>query len=550
LTLTLTPPVLQSPLPLIHPHMQELVTFLLLILRTPTVEMNVKDSAALVLSQMADAKPRQFVKAGKLKETLGVLMELVAGYEGSAANALFNYQALDDEDEDEDYDGPNPQSIAQSCMDNMALSLPTKHTFPPLMELCNTFLGNPSPHMRKAAVAALGVMSEGCQEPIKARLGEILPKILEAGLAVDDSHHVRECACFCLGQFAEHCQPEILDHSDKVLPIVFQLLDDATDNVKGVSCYVLEMFCENLEPETVMPFLDPLMTRLVQMLHTPKKGIKARRGQGRWGKTGEMSVAAIAATAISADVNFLPYLVTTCSMLGPLMALTDEKLLTLRGRALECMGHIALAVNKENFKPYTDACIVQAVEGLKIDSMELHEFSYTFFANLAKVLGEDMGQYMGQLLPHLLSEIQESDGVDLDTLQEREAVFGDQDDDDDDEEFGSAYMNVRTAELDKKKAALVALGSLAEHAPRAFYPHLSHSMEVLIKKVEYWHGDVRTAVSSCLEWMVHVSHQAYPPETEWQRGQPTPLPAPTASLCGQVVDMLLTFMKDDIETQV
>ncbi|CAN0038989.1 unnamed protein product, partial [Hapterophycus canaliculatus] len=95
-----------------------------------------------------------------------------------------------------------------------------------------------------------------------------------AQLALDPSPHVRECSCFCLGQFAEHCQPEILDHSEEVLPIVFRLLDDATDNVKGVSCYVLEMFTENLEPETVMPFLEPLMTRLVQMLQTPKRGVK------------------------------------------------------------------------------------------------------------------------------------------------------------------------------------------------------------------------------------------------------------------------------------
>jgi hypothetical protein len=46
---------------------------------------------------------------------------------------------------------------------------------------------------------------------------------------------------------------------------VFQLLDDATDNVKGVSCYVLEMFCENLQPATVLPFLPQLMNRLVQV---------------------------------------------------------------------------------------------------------------------------------------------------------------------------------------------------------------------------------------------------------------------------------------------
>src|SRR6476659_6492132 len=51
--------------------------------------------------------------------------------------------------------------------------------------------------------------------------------------------------------------------SQEILPVVFQLLDDATDNVKGVSCYVLEMFCENLQPATVLPFLNPLMSRLV-----------------------------------------------------------------------------------------------------------------------------------------------------------------------------------------------------------------------------------------------------------------------------------------------
>lgn len=41
-------------------------------------------------------------------EILRVLMNLIAEYKGSAANALFNYQALDDDeddDDDEDYDG-------------------------------------------------------------------------------------------------------------------------------------------------------------------------------------------------------------------------------------------------------------------------------------------------------------------------------------------------------------------------------------------------------------------------------------------------------------
>lgn len=43
----------------------------------------------------------------------------------------------------------------------------------------------------------------------------------------------------------------------------------------------------------------------------------------------EMSVAAIAATAVSAGQSFLPYMAATCAMLGPLMTLEEEKMLNV-----------------------------------------------------------------------------------------------------------------------------------------------------------------------------------------------------------------------------
>lgn len=45
-----------------------------------------------------------------------------------------------------------------------------------------------------------------------------------------------------------------------------------------------------------------------------------------------MSVAAIAATAVSAGESFLPYMAATCGMLGPLMTLEEEKMLNVRDR--------------------------------------------------------------------------------------------------------------------------------------------------------------------------------------------------------------------------
>ncbi|CAM9475281.1 unnamed protein product, partial [Hapterophycus canaliculatus] len=147
----------------------------------------------------------------------------------------------------------------------------------------------------------------------------------------------------------------------------------------------------------------------------------------------------------------------------------------------------------------------------------------------------------------------ESDGAGLEGLVGSDDEDGFVDDEDDDPEaFANmgAYSNIRTSVLDKKKAALVALGSLAEHAPRAFYPHLPLAMETLTAQVDYWHGEVRAAVCSCLEWMVHVANTVFPPEQEWQRGQALPLPAITSAACAKVVELLLQFMSDDHEAQV
>lgn len=46
---------------------------------------------------------------------------------------------------------------------------------------------------------------------------------------------------------------------------------DPRHTVQTTTCYVLEMFCENLQPETLRPFLNPLLTRLASLLQSPQK---------------------------------------------------------------------------------------------------------------------------------------------------------------------------------------------------------------------------------------------------------------------------------------
>ena len=58
---------------------------------------------------------------------------------------------------------------------------------------------------------------------------------------------------------------EVLAYSGQILPMVLALPDNANITVQATSCYVLETFCERLEPE------DPLVRKLAAMLETTDK---------------------------------------------------------------------------------------------------------------------------------------------------------------------------------------------------------------------------------------------------------------------------------------
>ena len=60
-----------------------------------------------------------------------------------------------------------------------------------------------------------------------------------------------------------------------------------------------------------------------------------------------MALTAIAATAVAAEIDFLPYTETICAILGTLIFDTEPNMFAIRGRALECLGHIAVAIGTE-----------------------------------------------------------------------------------------------------------------------------------------------------------------------------------------------------------
>ena len=393
-----------SPSAALSQHLQDITKFGLLCMSSPQLDIRVRDSGALIVATLAEARPKMFGKdEALLSQVLDTLFALIENSPNSAAGALFesnpawreDLENADDDDDEED--SPTETSMAQGTLDMLACEVPKKYIFQPVVTRCISRLNSPDPNQRKAGIAGLGVIAEGCSEPLREHLADVMPLVFQA--AGDSDAQVRECACFALGQLSEHCRPEILGYSSQILPIVFQLLDDTTVTVQATSCYVLEMFCERLEPEAVRPLLDPLVRKLAAMLEaTNKRSVQ------------EMAVAALAATAVAAEDEFGPYVRGVAELMQKLMVLKEESMFSLRGRALECMGHVAIAVGREVFQPYFLTTMQCALEGLGMDSTDLHEFAYAVFANLAKVMGEEFSPALADLVPHLLQVIGTDDG--------------------------------------------------------------------------------------------------------------------------------------------
>ena len=99
-----------------------------------------------------------------------------------------------------------------------APQVPHKWSLEPALGLALNCLGAPDPSTRRAGAAAVGVVAEGFQDPLReAHLGDVLQRLAACAQASTDAA-TRECLCFAYGQLAEHCQPEVVGFAERVVP--------------------------------------------------------------------------------------------------------------------------------------------------------------------------------------------------------------------------------------------------------------------------------------------------------------------------------------------
>lgn len=156
-----------------------------------------------------------------------------------------------------------------SILDCMSNSSNPEIVFNICITFCNELIKSQNNIQRLVGYYSLGVISEGCQEQMRAHLVEILNQ-MTCGFE-DSCLEVRTKAFTSLGYLCEFCIPEICDHHSNVIPYIIRALVEERnpDKVKEKILFSLQAFIDSMDEDNMLGHTDNLFSTLIQyMQHT------------------------------------------------------------------------------------------------------------------------------------------------------------------------------------------------------------------------------------------------------------------------------------------
>ncbi|KAL0483879.1 importin-beta [Acrasis kona] len=488
--------------------MPSLISFMFTIGKDANQSIEVRDRAITFVGWVIAFKPNILTKQKIVPSIIDMSFTLLV--ESSDQDDLFN-------------DEITIYKCGAQLLDELAAGVPSKYIFNHAMRIAVPLTDSNKAAERKAGYTSIGIMAEGCHDPSRNNLSSIVPLLLRG--MQDQDASVRSAANVAMSSCAEFLQPEIYAHHHLILPQVVRSLDESSTEVKEKVCCTLDAFCRYMN-ESILPYTDQIMTKLLQMLTSGD------------GKTQEVIASAISAVAGAAQKSFLPYAQTVLYMMNQIMSSPHDNLITLKGKAIECVGIVATAIGKEHFAPFFDPFMQHAIHIMKSPNQqnhhdELREYTFTFFENISSCLGGEFNVYLPQVMEFVMEclsdggiseqaleqiqvnapqvtgdldgrvkyqeEEEEEEEVDL---EDDEAEEIEEDDDDDDDEGN--YRYVRTTQVEERASAINACGAFAKACGPHFKPYLPQALDILLNDSSYFHYIVRRTVMSALKNLLYV----------------------------------------------
>uniref|UniRef100_A0A671T1C8 Importin-5-like n=1 Tax=Sinocyclocheilus anshuiensis TaxID=1608454 RepID=A0A671T1C8_9TELE len=280
---------------------------------------------------------------------------------------------------------------------------------------------------------------------------------------------------------------------DKVISALLQTMEDQSNpRVQAHAAAALINFTEDCPKTLLIPYLDSLVQHLhvimvAKLQELIQKGTKLVL---------EQVVTSIASVADTAEEKFVPYYDLFMPSLKHIVENAVQKeLRLLRGKTIECISLIGLAVGKEKFIPDASA-VMQLLLKTQTDFNDLEDddpqlsYMISAWARMCKILGKEFQQYLPVVMGPLMKtasikpEVALLDTQDMENMSEDDGWefvnLGDQ------QSFG-----IKTAGLEEKATACQMLVCYAKELKEGFVEYTEQVVKLMVPLLKfYFHDDI------------------------------------------------------------
>jgi len=468
----------------------EVVGAMMSVARAEQLEAATRSLAAEFLVTLCEARDKAPGMVRKLPTFASSLFETLMLFLLDVEDDPLWHQA--DTDEHEEEGAGDLYGFAQECLDRIAISLGGNAIVPAAGALLPAWLSDGDWRKRHASLICLAQIAEGCQKVMLAQIDALVDMCLKG---LQDPHpKVRWSACQALGQMCTDLGPQIQERcAPRILPALMVAMDDFSHpRVQAHAAAAVVNFSEGADQELLPPHLDTLITKLLLLLQHGKKLVQ------------EGALTAMASVADCSQTLFIKYYDTVMPLLlSILVGATDKSHRLLRGKALECISLVGMAVGRDRFRGEA-AKVLQWLQGLQAMEMDADDPTLGYMlqagARLCKCLGHEFLPYLPIVMPPLIkSATLEADIKISDADDDEEG--GDEDEDDDVEHIrmGDKLVAIRTSSLEEKATACNMLCCYADELKDGFFPYVKQVADIMVPLLKFWlHEEVRRAAVQTL----------------------------------------------------
>uniref|UniRef100_A0A1I8IFD4 Importin-5 n=1 Tax=Macrostomum lignano TaxID=282301 RepID=A0A1I8IFD4_9PLAT len=442
----------------------------------------------VTLSENAAASVRK-AGAGKVGALVQQVLMLMTDLEDDPEWALQENKDEDDDDESNAING-------ETALDRLCCGLGGKAMLPHILELVPHMLRSPTWQHRHAALMAVSACGEGCHAQMESMLDNVLVAVLP--FFQDPHPRVRYACCNAVGQMCTDfgkIMPKKF-HA-QIVPNLLRLFDDYANREFSESC-----------PKSILTiYLDSLISKLEQILSTKFQELVQ--------KGNKMVVTTLASVADTAEEKFIQYYDKFMPCLKYIMENAVQKELSLlRGKTIECISLIGLAVGKEKFLADASAVMqmllrTQTDHPLAEDDPQM-TYMISAWARMCKIMGREFEPYLPLVMGPVMKAAEIKPEV---CIMDSEEVQNAEQDPEwqfiklaDEQNFA-----IKTSGLEDKANACQMLVCYARELREAFAPYTEQVAQLMVPLLKfYFHDEVRSAACESLPHLLECARSQGP----------------------------------------